>query len=295
MNLLITGGCGRLGAALSGELLSAGYEVVALAHAELDVTCTNQIAAVIDRRRPEVIINCAAYNAVDAAEADANAAFALNAQAPALLASAAARINALFVHFSSDFVFDGERERPYTESDPTNPVNVYGASKLAGEIVVRLASPRHYILRVESLFGGLGLNGRRATVDAMADLFLTGTTVRAAVDRTVTPSYVPDLVHAIRTMLERRIPYGTYHCVNSGSSTWYELACEAARQLGVEARIEPIVMGDVTTRARRARRCALSNEKLAAAGIVMPTWQSAIRRHLACRAATVGAVAGMQI
>ena len=139
-----------------------------LERGELDITSAEQVTAVIDRLRPEVIINCAAYNAVDAAETNRAAAFALNAHGPALLAASADTAGAVFVHFSSDFVFDGEAGEVYTEAHPTNPLNVYGASKLAGEAAARFAS-RHYILRVSSLFGGVGRNGHRATVDYIAD------------------------------------------------------------------------------------------------------------------------------
>ena len=160
--IALTGASGRLAGVLRVELVSAGYDVVTFERGELDITRAEQVTAVIDRLRPEIIINCAAYNAVDAAEANRAAAFALNAHGPALLAAASEAAGAVFVHFSSDFVFDGEAGEAYSEVDPTNPLNVYGASKLAGEAAARCAS-RHYILRVSSLFGGAGRNGHRAT------------------------------------------------------------------------------------------------------------------------------------
>jgi dTDP-4-dehydrorhamnose reductase len=282
VRIVVTGASGRLGGVLCVELVSAGHDLLTLDRGELDITRAEQVTAVIDHLRPEVIINCAAYNAVDAAQTDRAAAFALNAHAPALLAAAGDAAGAVFVHFSSDFVFDGEAGEAYTEAHPTNPLNVYGASKLAGEAAVRQAS-RHYILRVSSLFGGVGRNGHHATVDYIADSLVAGTTVRAAVDRTVTPSYAPDVARATLAMLAGHIPYGTYHCANPTATTWYELAQEVARQLGSNARVEPVRAADLSTIAPRPRACALANQKLASLGILMPAWQSAIRRHLVLR------------
>jgi dTDP-4-dehydrorhamnose reductase len=150
---------------------------------------------------------------------------------------------------------------------------------LAGENEVRSAT-RHYILRLESLFGGSGAKGHRATVDQMTHKLLAGATVLALADRTVSPSYVGDVVRATTTLLERSAPYGTYHCVNSGCTTWFDLAHEVSRQLGVRGRIEPVLAANVNTAVRRPRFCALSNRKLFSVGVVMPTWQSAIGRHL---------------
>jgi hypothetical protein len=164
---VVTGAGGRLGAALSAELVSAGHKVTGLSRTDLDVTDGEQVATVMRHLRPEVIVNCSAYNAVDAAESDPAAAFAANAEGPSFLADAAEATEALLIHYSTDFVFDGRALEPYSEDAPANPLGVYGASKLAGEHEVRRAR-RHYILRVESLFGGRGANGHRATVDQIA-------------------------------------------------------------------------------------------------------------------------------
>jgi dTDP-4-dehydrorhamnose reductase len=291
VRIVVTGAAGRLGGVLCVELASAGHDLLKLDRDELDITRAEQVTAVIGDLQPEVIINCAAYNAVDAAETNRAAAFALNAHGPALLAAAANVAGALFVHFGSDFVFDGEAGEAYTEARPTNPLNVYGASKLAGEAAASRAS-RHYILRVSSLFGGVGFDGHRATVDYIADSLLSGTTVRAAVDRTVTPSYAPDVARAILAMLAGHVPYGTYHCTNPTATTWYGLAQEVARQLGSHAGIESVRAADLSTIAPRPKACGLVNQKLASLGILMPTWQSAIRRHLVSRHAPAAAHGG---
>lgn len=161
---------------------------------------------------------------------------------------------------------------------------MYGASKLAGEHEARI-TPRHYILRLESLFGGCGFAGRRATIDVMADAMLAGKPVRALVDRSVSPSYVPDVVRATLTLLEGKATYGVYHCVNSGQCTWWELAAFVAGVLSIPVKLEAATAGDRCSGAHRPRFCALSNCKLRRLGIVMPSWESALTRHLAPRLA----------
>jgi dTDP-4-dehydrorhamnose reductase len=284
MRIVVTGAAGRLGATIADAFQRAGYQVTALSRSDLDICDVEQVSTVLDRLQPEAIVNCSAYNAVDAAEADAATAFAINARGPSLLAGAAESMGALLVHYSTDFVFDGETEQPYSEEEPANPLGVYGASKLAGENGVRSA-PGHYILRLESVFGGSGTKGHRATVDQIADKVLAGVTVPALVDRTVSPSYVVDVANATRALIEGKAPYGTYHCVNTGCTTWFDLANEVVRQLGVRGSIEPVRATDFKTVARRPRFCALSNRKLVGLGIAMPTWQSALARHLVTRGA----------
>jgi dTDP-4-dehydrorhamnose reductase len=282
MRIVIAGATGRLGSTLKLELASAGHQVSALRRADLDVTDAAQVDYVVKRLRPQAIVNCSAYNAVDAAQADAPGAYALNAEGPANLARAARNAGALLVHYSTDFVFDGTAQEPYSEEDPTNPLSVYGASKLAGENEAQRAD-RHYVLRLESLFGGIGVRGHRATVDQIAEQMIAGNVVRALTDRTVSPSYVADVSRVSRILIERNAPSGVYHCVNSGFTTWYALAMEVSRELGVPATIVPLKASDFQTPAPRPQFCALSNRKLLALGIEMPTWRTALARHLAVR------------
>jgi dTDP-4-dehydrorhamnose reductase len=288
MRIVITGAGGRLGRAIAGTFEAAGHSVTALKRTDLDVADLDQVAD-LDRLRPDIIVNGSAYNGVDAAEADAPAAFAVNACAPAFLASAAERLGALLIHYSTDFVFDGQARRPYSEGDQTNPLSVYGASKLAGENEVRARAPRHYILRLESLFGGTGVRGHRPTIDAILDNIVAGLPVRAAVDRTVSPSYLDDVTRATMALVEGAAPYGVYHCVNSGCSTWYDLAREIGRLVGNASHIEPVEAVDLPALARRPQFCALSNRKLASVGVRMPTWNSALARHLTVRRGAVAA------
>ena len=279
MRIAVLGSRGQLGAAIVHECRSA-HEVTAFAYADLDITDGEAVAAAMDRTRPEVIINCAAYNDVDGAEDHPVDALNGNAFSVLSLARAAADHGAILVHYSTDFVFDGTASAPYTEDDPANPRGVYAASKLLGEWFAADA-PGAYVLRVESLFG-CAPEGRPAkgSVAVILNAMLAGGEVRVFEDRTVSPTYVVDAARATRRLLEANVPAGLYHCVNSGHCTWLEFARELARQLGVDARLIPVSMADVPMRAARPQYCALSNEKLVAAGIDMPSWQDAVTRYL---------------
>jgi dTDP-4-dehydrorhamnose reductase len=174
-------------------------------------------------------------------------------------------------------VFDGRQDdRPYIETDLPSPQSVYGASKLLGEWFAADA-PRHYVLRVESLFGGAR---RRSTIDRIIAEVGSGRPAQLFVDRTVTPSFVHDVADATWRLLERRAQAGIYHCVNSGVTTWFELGQEIARALGVDAELVPTRVAEVTLKARRPQFAALSNEKLRLAGVALPTWQDAVGRYL---------------
>jgi dTDP-4-dehydrorhamnose reductase len=293
MHIVVTGAAGRLGGAMVAALGEAGHRVTGLTRADLDVSDESAVERRFDALRPDVIVNCTAYNAVDAAEANPSLAFAVNAHGPAALAEAATRLGAVLVHYSTDFVFDGTASEPYTEDALPRPLTVYGASKLAGEQEAA-ATPWHYILRVESLFGGTPPPAQRATVDFIADSLIAGASVRAIVDRTVTPSYVPDAVRATTGLLDTEAPSGIYHCVASESTTWYELANEIATFSGGVGQVIPVEVNEFATIAPRPRFCALSNQKLLTAGLHMPTWKVALRHHLTHRRTPARVAAAMR-
>ncbi|HWF85534.1 MAG TPA: dTDP-4-dehydrorhamnose reductase [Vicinamibacterales bacterium] len=279
MRIVVTGARGQLGAALAHEF-TGPHEAIALGHADLDVTDDAAVASAMEALRPDVILNAAAYNDVDGAEDHPLDALNLNAFAVRALARAAERCGAALVHYSTDFVFDGVASQPYTEDDRPNPQSVYAASKLLGEWFAADLD-RHYVLRVESLFGRApGGPKPKGSIGAMLRQLVAGEEVRAYEDRTVSPTYVCDAARATRELLERAAPAGLYHCVNSGTCTWLELARELARQLGVEGRLVPVRINEVTLRVQRPKYCALSNQKLAAAGIAMPVWQDALARYV---------------
>lgn len=277
MRYLLAGAGGQLGSAFRARLSARGADLVAVTRAELDLTDAGAIRVAVARVGPGVILNCAAYNAVDQAEGDAPGAFAVNAFAVLELARSAAACGATLVHYSTDFVFDGTASAPYVEDAPANPASVYGQSKLVGEWMA-LQAPRAYVMRVESLFGG---PATRSSIDRIVDSLRDGRSTRVFADRVVTPSYVEDVVDASLALLDRQAAPGIYHCVNSGATTWLELGEFVARTIGADpALLEPVRVAEVSMRAPRPRYCALSNEKLAAAGVLMPTWEDALGRHL---------------
>lgn len=279
-SVLVAGAGGQLGEAIAERLVSAGCDVHAFTRAELDVVDGSAVARVVADLQPRVIINGTAYTDVDGAETHPVQALEVNAMAVRSLALAAARVGAVFVHYSTDFVFDGKTDRPYTESDAPNPRGTYALSKLLGEWFAA-AAPRHYILRVESLFGG---RRARSSIDRILSNVRSGALVRAFVDRAVSPSYVEDVIDATIALVDRDArdaPAGLYHCVNTGWTNWADLSREIARLAGrPDAPIEPIRMADAKLLAARPLFAALSNAKLAAAGIEMPTWQDALARHV---------------
>lgn len=282
MKVLVTGATGQLGSAI-GQQFAAGHDVVALSQDDLDITRHERVRERVAAVRPDLVVNCAAYNDVDRCEDDAATALEVNAFGVMALARAASAVGAVFVHYSTDFVFAGDADRPYTEDVAPNPRSFYAMSKLLGDWFAR-ESPRWYVLRVESLFGGAALGSwHQSSVDRIADAIFEGREAVVFTDRVVSPSFVLDVARATRELVERALPCGLYHCVNTGMCTWYELAQEIGRQSGVEPRLQPKRAADVTLRAPRPMYSPLSNGKLTAAGIPMPTWQDAIGRYLASR------------
>lgn len=278
MKVAVVGARGRLGGAIVREFRAHG-EVVALGRAELDITNDVAVARCLNAAGPDLVVNCAAFNAVDAAQENPVAALEVNAFGVRALARASAALGATFVHYSTDFVFDGTADRPYTESDEPNPQSVYATSKLLGEWFATEV-PRHYVLRVESLFGQVDGGRHAGSVQMIVERIEAGDEVPVFVDRTVSPTYVVDAAAATRAIVDRALPAGLYHLVNSGACRWSELADEAARIVGRPIRLKPITLDSARLPARRPKYAALSNAKLAELGITMPMWSDALRRAI---------------
>ena len=275
MTVVVTGAAGQLGSEIV-ERYADRAAVVAVTRQILDLGDSAAVETFLGAQAADVVINCAAYNNVDSAEEHAADALRVNALAVRALAQGAARSGAALVHYSTDFIFDGRTDRPYTEEDEPAPLSVYAQSKLLGEWFAADV-PRHYVLRVESLFGG---RARRSSVDRIADAIRAGQPATVFTDRTVSPSFVQDVADATWHLLSSHAPAGVYHCVNSGMTTWHDLAQEIGRILEVEPNLVPTKVADVPMKAPRPQYAALSNEKLARAGFQMPQWQDALRRYL---------------
>lgn len=280
--VLVTGASGQLAYAII-DVFTPDSDVIALTRADLDITNDDVVEARLTAERPDIVVNCASYNDVDGAEEQPVHALEVNAFAVRGLARAADAVGAAFVHYSTDFVFDGASSRPYTEEDEPNPQSVYAASKLLGEWFA-LEARRGFVLRVESLFGIPGsASGRRGSVDTIVSGLESGVEVPVFVDRTVSPAYVFDIAAATHALVRTGAGAGIYHCVNAGACSWRDIALEIARLLGLEARLKPITLEGVALRAPRPKYSALENARLRSVGIVMPAWQDALARHLARR------------
>jgi dTDP-4-dehydrorhamnose reductase len=276
LKVLVVGAAGQLGQAMAAQL-AAGHEVTAWTRATIDLTLHREVRDAITKLAPHAIINCSSYNQVDQAEDEQQTALDVNALVVGTLARAAAELDAVLMHYSTDFVFAGTAHTPYSETDQPEPRSVYAQSKLIGEWLAADA-PQHYVLRVESLFGG---PHRRSSVDRIAEAVRAGQTAPVFVDRIVSPSFVADVVDASAFILRERPAAGLYHCVNSGHATWLEVGQAIVSHLGgSDASLEPLSVHDVQLRAARPQFAALSNEKLARAGFAMPSWQDAIARYL---------------
>ena len=276
MRVLIVGAGGQLGQAMVARLATE-HAVTAWARADLDLTCHREVRERILTLAPAAVINCSGYNNVDRAEQDQEAALDVNAFAVRTMARAVSELDAVLFQYSSDFVFSGAATTPYSEDDRPEPQSAYAQSKLVGEWMAA-DTPRHYVLRVESLFGG---PKRRSSIDRIVNTVRAGDAAPVFVDRVVSPSFVNDVVEASAYLLRTLPASGLYHCVNTGHATWFEIGREIARVLGkTERALKPVHVRDVPLPAARPVFAALSNAKLARAGFVMPSWQDAIARYL---------------
>ena len=272
----MTGAAGQVGGAIAPRLRAQGHEVVATDRATLDLADPAAIVDTLDRVRPEIIVNAGAYTAVDQAERERDAAFAINAVAPGVLAAEAKRRRALLVHFSTDYVFDGRANAPYSEDDETAPLSVYGASKLAGEQAVLGSGADSLVFRTSWVYGWTGRNFLltiRRLASERAEL-------RIVADQRGVPNWSDELARAVVRVLalgdalrERR---GLYHLSSSGDTTWHGFA-EAIVGSMSAPRVVPISTADYPTPARRPPYGVLATARFERNfGFALPPWRDAL-------------------
>lgn len=281
MKALVTGAGGQLGRALQATA-PAGVDLTALDRAALDIGDAPAVAARVYAIAPDLIINAAAYTAVDKAESDGAAARRINAEAPGRLATAAAAIGARFIHVSTDFVFDGTSGAPYRPDHPTAPLGVYGATKLAGEQAVQATHPTALIVRTAWVYGDTGHNFVRTMLRLMAER----DEVRVVADQIGTPTYATGLARALWA-LDAAGATGIHHWTDSGAASWYDFAVaiqEEALGLGLLARAVPVVPIATSAYPTPARRPSYSVlDKSAAVALVggpAPHWRVHLREML---------------
>ena len=266
MKIVLTGAAGQLGTALRERLQD--HTLVALDQTQLDIT---QLAAMRDAlaaHAPDLVINAAAFNDVDGAESRPQAAYVVNALGPRNLAVATAARHVALLHVSTDYVFDGNRTRPYHEFDRPDPRSAYGASKLAGEEEVRGLNARHYVVRTAWLYHTVGRNFAK-TMCAAAERGA----VRVVSDQYGSPTYVPHLAEAIAELI-RTDAYGTYHLAGRGGASWFELTCALYRHLGITTPVHPVATADFPRPAARPRYSVLTT--IQDPTILLPPWEEGV-------------------
>lgn len=290
MRILLIGKNGQLGHDLSPILAALG-EVISVGRDTLDLENPDAIRQTLRDNHPRMIVNVAAYTAVDRAEQELERAIAINGTAPTIMAEVAQDLGAAFLHVSTDYVFDGQKNTPYLEDDPTNPVNAYGQSKLLGEQGVQQACDRHIILRTAWVYG---VGGKGNFVKTMLRLGAEREEVRVVVDQVGSPTWTGDLAQAIAQWVLQIHPNstdplvtGVYHYTNSGAISWYDFAVaifEEAALLGFPLKIQrvvPIVSAEYPTPAARPAYSVLSGQKTSALlGKPAPHWRESLRPML---------------
>ena len=280
--ILLMGSQGQVGSELRQSLSSLG-DLTSLNHQELDLSDSALLSRTIEQIHPDVIVNAAAYTAVDKAETEKEQAFAINAIAPQIMAESAAKLGAKLLHISTDYVFDGKKNTPYTEEDLTNPLGCYGHSKLAGETYIRQGCDRHIILRTAWVYG---VYGKGNFVKTMLRLGQERETISVVYDQVGSPTWARDIAEAI-VLLLRSDAIGTYHFTNSGLASWFDFAVaifEEARKMGFPLVVEqvlPIPTSAYPTPAQRPAYSVLANQKISDLfKRVSPYWRNSLREML---------------
>ena len=276
MHVLVAGHRGQLGGQLLDELARRGHDCVGIDRDEYDLTRPDQVRAAISAHSPDVVVNCAAYTAVDRAEDDVDAAYAVNAVAPRLLAQVCAQWRCHLVHISTDFVFAGDGQTPLDEWAPPRPLGVYAASKLAGEQEVRSLCTRHTVVRTSWLYGRQGPN----FVLTMLRLARERGALRVVGDQHGCPTWTGHLAPALVTVFEQEI-LGTVHLSNAGVTTWHGFAEAIVAGAGLQVPVEAITTADYPTPARRPAYSALDNRAWRLLGLPpLPAWQEGLAAYL---------------
>lgn len=284
-SILLIGSNGQVGKELQ-QILPSSSNIISVARPTVDLAQPDTLCSVIRSNQPQIIINAAAYTAVDKAESEPELASAINAIAPLIIAQESQKLGAFLIHISTDYVFDGNGYRPYLETDATNPLSVYGKTKLAGEEAIRETCAHHLILRTAWVYGTFGKNN---FVKTMLRLGAERQQLRVVADQIGSPTWAQDIATIIAQMIPQLTPEisDTYHYTNSGVASWYDFAVaifEEAQQLGFPLKVErivPITTAEYLTPARRPAYSVLACGKISAIlGTYPPHWRERLRQML---------------
>lgn len=276
MKVLVTGVSGQLGFDVVRVLQRRGIEAISASRKEMPLTEPLKCASFIKETKPDAVIHCAAYTAVDKAEDEQELCRLINAESVKSIAEACDETGAKLIYISTDYVFPGTGDSFYSVDDKTGPCNAYGRSKLEGEEAVRKAAAKHFIVRISWVFG---INGKNF-IRTMLSLAKNHDALTVVDDQVGSPTYTKDLAGLLCDMAESE-KYGTYHATNEGVCSWYELASEVFRIRGIDIKVSPVPSSAYPTKAVRPHNSRLSKESLDAAGFRrLPDWKDAVKRYL---------------
>ena len=276
MKVLVTGVKGQLGYDVVKDLEKRGHQPIGVDRDEMDLMDNEAIRTFIMNLKPEAIIHCAAYTAVDKAEEEVETCYQINAESVKVISECAKELDVKLIYISTDYVFDGTKEGEYVETDVPNPINVYGASKLKGEQYVQTLLEKYYIVRISWVFGVNGNN----FIKTMRRLGSERDELNIINDQVGSPTYTADLAPLLVDMMETD-KYGIYHATNEETCSWYEFANEIFKQSGIEVKTNPITTDQYPTAAKRPMNSCMSKAKLKANGFnLLPMWQEALVEYL---------------
>lgn len=276
MKVLVTGVKGQLGYDVVNELKKRNMEAVGVDIEEMDITDERLVEKTVKEVKPDAVIHCAAYTAVDAAEDNVELCRKINAQGTLYLAKICRELDIKLLYLSTDYVFDGTGERPWEPEDERHPLNVYGQTKYEGELAIQENLEKYFIVRIAWVFGVNGKNFIKAVLNkGRQEGSLT-----VVDDQFGSPTYTFDLAKLLVDMIETE-KYGIYHATNEGICSWYEFAVEIFKQAGMDVKVTPVKSSEYKAKAKRPENSRMSKEKLTENGFErLPAWQDALKRYL---------------
>src|SRR6266705_2072442 len=292
MKVFLIGANGQLGTDLRQLLKTENIQVVPFTHRELDIRDAETTARAIESHRPDFVINTAAFHKVEECEKQPAVSFEVNAIAVMNLAKACKQAGCVLVHFSTDYVFDGSKRRPYDEDDLPHPLNVYAVSKAAGELMIPFNTEAYFIVRTCGLYGVAGSSGKGGNfVETMLKKAAEGSQLRVVNDQVLTPTFTADLAQAVLRLIRSK-RYGLYHLSSEGECSWYEFAKKIFELENIQVDLVPVTSDQFASPVKRPAYSVLGKGRAKALGIVMPPWQEGLRGYLQARRAKTNRIAG---
>ncbi len=282
MQIAVIGSNGQIGSEVVRAAQAAGIATIELRHADCEVTDSASVARAFSRLRAgDAVVNTAAFHRTDDCEDAADRALSVNALGAYRVGAAARARGATCIYLSSDFVFDGSRTTPYVESDVPRPINMYGASKATGEMLLRAVGPEHYVVRVSAVFGPAGSSGKGGNfVESMVARARAGMAPEVVDDIVMAPTSAVDASGLLVQLLQRRAPFGIYHLANAGQCSWREFTDAIFELIGSPVRARPVKASSQSGKARRPLYSVLASERLAELGLHARDWRVALRAYL---------------